>query len=617
MTKQCMAVVLLLYFAFSIGVAETIIPEGEVTGIWTQAGSPYLIEGNISVPSGRFLLINPGVEVVFQNHFRLEINGRLQALGLETDSIYFRAADTSAGWHGIRFLEADDYCILSYCDIRHGKGVDVEGLPFWSRRGGGVYVQDSELLVENCTFTDNWAEFGGGGLHCNGSNSITVADCHFHHNSCDIGGGALMLTANVATVANCTIEDNTADGGGGIYTDCCNITITDCIIRRNSNNGLSLANWTSRVENCTISENEASTWGGGVALYDGTQEFINCVFDSNVSYFRGGAVYCDVGELSFYECDFTYNYSQVAGGALQLQHFDATIDRCNFLNNSAGEDGGAVSLWFGFYGDIRNCLFSENIAGEKGGAIQIDDATVPITNCTFTNNIAQSGGAFFSRCPLELHVHDIVNSIFWMNEPDEITTDGYVEVDVRYSDVFGGWVGEGNIAVDPLFVNPSGQDLHLQSTVASYHYGLWDPDPGLSPCIDMGDVYSQVLFEPFPNGERINLGAYGGTSQASLSEVTGVSYNNGQVVKVTTQLSTYPNPFNPTTVLSYQLSGSCRINLSVDDISGRVVATLVDGWREAGSHQVTFDGSDLASGIYFCRLEAGEVVQTLKMVLVK
>ncbi|MBU1652772.1 T9SS type A sorting domain-containing protein [bacterium] len=82
-----------------------------------------------------------------------------------------------------------------------------------------------------------------------------------------------------------------------------------------------------------------------------------------------------------------------------------------------------------------------------------------------------------------------------------------------------------------------------------------------------------------------------------------------------------PNPFNPTTAISYQLSAVSRVSLKVYDVQGREVAELVNGWREAGSHQVTFDGSDLASGIYFCRLEASgsenPTYMTRKMVLVK
>jgi hypothetical protein len=79
----------------------------------------------------------------------------------------------------------------------------------------------------------------------------------------------------------------------------------------------------------------------------------------------------------------------------------------------------------------------------------------------------------------------------------------------------------------------------------------------------------------------------------------------------------YPNPFNPTTALSYQLSADSHVKLEVFDISGRLVATLVDGWREAGAHELTFDGSGLPSGIYLARLKAGEDGLSRKLVLLK
>ncbi|HEX7343850.1 MAG TPA: T9SS type A sorting domain-containing protein, partial [bacterium] len=78
-----------------------------------------------------------------------------------------------------------------------------------------------------------------------------------------------------------------------------------------------------------------------------------------------------------------------------------------------------------------------------------------------------------------------------------------------------------------------------------------------------------------------------------------------------------PNPFNPTTVASYELRAASYVKLSVYDISGREVAVLVDGWREAGAHEVTFDAMGLAAGMYFVRLEAGEYVGVEKMVLLK
>jgi uncharacterized delta-60 repeat protein len=78
-----------------------------------------------------------------------------------------------------------------------------------------------------------------------------------------------------------------------------------------------------------------------------------------------------------------------------------------------------------------------------------------------------------------------------------------------------------------------------------------------------------------------------------------------------------PNPFNPSTTLSYELPTASEVKLTVCDTAGRLVATLVQGRQLAGGHSVTFDGSELPSGIYFARLEAGEFMQTQKLVLLK
>ncbi|MBU0520122.1 immune inhibitor A [bacterium] len=87
-------------------------------------------------------------------------------------------------------------------------------------------------------------------------------------------------------------------------------------------------------------------------------------------------------------------------------------------------------------------------------------------------------------------------------------------------------------------------------------------------------------------------------------------------------ITSFPNPFNPSTVLSFRLSDVSQVNLSVYDISGRLVATLIDGFRDVGVHEVTFEASGLASGIYLYRLQtsgSGTIPTTAsgKMVLMK
>jgi hypothetical protein len=91
---------------------------------------------------------------------------------------------------------------------------------------------------------------------------------------------------------------------------------------------------------------------------------------------------------------------------------------------------------------------------------------------------------------------------------------------VTYCDIQGGWPGEGNIDVDPLFADPASGDYHLKSRAGRWDLNSqnWAQDDVTSPCIDAGDPASDWSAEPLPHGQRINMGAFGGTPQASMSE---------------------------------------------------------------------------------------------------
>jgi hypothetical protein len=133
----------------------------------------------------------------------------------------------------------------------------------------------------------------------------------------------------------------------------------------------------------------------------------------------------------------------------------------------------------------------------------------------------------------------LTNCILWDNLPREVDkTSTSVTPKIYHSDVYGGWTGRGdnNIDIDPCFVDPGywdpngtpddanddfwiDGDYHLKSQA-----GRWEPatqtwimDDVTSPCIDAGDMSSPIGYEPFPNGGVINMGAYGGTAEASKS----------------------------------------------------------------------------------------------------
>ena len=82
-------------------------------------------------------------------------------------------------------------------------------------------------------------------------------------------------------------------------------------------------------------------------------------------------------------------------------------------------------------------------------------------------------------------------------------------------------------------------------------------------------------------------------------------------------LQNYPNPFNPTTTIRYGLPTRSQVMLTVYNTLGQAVEALVNENQEAGYHEVRFDGSGLASGVYFYRIQAGTFVQSKKLVLLR
>jgi hypothetical protein len=213
------------------------------------------------------------------------------------------------------------------------------------------------------------------------------------------------------------------------------------------------------------------------------------------------------------------------------------LKSCAFVNN-LGQMGGGLRTYENEM-IIQNCLFAGNEAISNGGGLLSDTfpCSVELVNCTFGHNAAgELGGAFFAGDEAE---PGILNCIMWANTASEgaqiaIYREGITRVD--YSDIEGGkegilihghlegsdalfW-GVGNINMDPCFVDPSRWDYHLRSGRGRYwpKHDAWVLDNHTSACIDAGSPYSNLSGEPDPNGYRINMGAYGVTGEASMSE---------------------------------------------------------------------------------------------------
>ncbi|MGD8499789.1 MAG: Ig-like domain-containing protein, partial [Phycisphaerales bacterium] len=193
----------------------------------------------------------------------------------------------------------------------------------------------------------------------------------------------------------------------------------------------------------------------------------------------------------------------------------------------------------------------QRAAGGEGGAMYNKGSKPALINCTLAQNRAHLTGnalACYAIIPRATHRGDVqestkcivelCNCILW-GSSREIWKDTISAVTATYSNIQGGWPGEGNINADPCFVSPGywgtdgatghsadiwvDGDYHLRSQA-----GRWDPssktwlrDDATSPCIDAGSVSSPIGHEPVPNGGVVNMGAYGGTAEASKSYFDG------------------------------------------------------------------------------------------------
>lgn len=393
------------------------------------------------------------------------------------DSIFYRNHGNKAG---VLFTAKQAHAEFYNCTFQENTG---------SHSGAFRIAVEGSVYFDSCTFQDNNAEDkdGGGAIHIFSTEPSHATNCQFINNKSNSEGAAINLIASAElTLDQCMFRDNALqnDNSTIFVTDTANLSITDCLFENNSKPIVAMQEAKVDILNSTFEKNL-----GGVIIYADTTIFIDgSHFISNTNNY-GGSIEChnrgnnNHAQIHIIQSIFENNYATSLGGALWCSsgwdYTNITVENCTFFGNNAWESGGAIYVNSGINVIIRNSIFWQN-----------------------------------GSLPLDLPSNAIVS----------------------YSNTEHLYPGTQNIAVTPLFINPGylddnntsddesddfwvSGDYHLQSQT-----GRWDPvliqwvnDDLHSPCIDAGDPNAPIGDEIYPNGNRINMGAYGGTDQASMS----------------------------------------------------------------------------------------------------
>jgi hypothetical protein len=228
----------------------TTVEPGVVSGTWNAAGSPYMIEGNLEVPDGETLAIEPGVKVAFRGPFSITVNGSIDAEGSDEANIVFTNSNPAVLWDGLDYPdtpETNDSSFFSYCLFQHGYAQGEE--PFnsggamsvvnfdklkltncifqynkadqpganYNPTGGAIALWNSDPLIQNCIFRFNYAEVAAGAVFAYENSNPVISGCLFYENETPYWAGAIGYYQNSGGILlNSTIADNVADEGGGL-----------------------------------------------------------------------------------------------------------------------------------------------------------------------------------------------------------------------------------------------------------------------------------------------------------------------------------------------------------------------------------------------------------------
>jgi predicted outer membrane repeat protein len=442
--------------------------------------------------------------------------------------------------------------------------------------GGGIRVGGgSSPVFENLILAGNAASSGGGGLHVGIYSSAFVTGCTFVANSSSSGGGGLHCEpASNVELSRCTFAYNSSPDACIYIDDSASFVAGNTIVSFTTGGGAGVECVGAAVailSCCDVYGNDGGDWVGCIAAQYGV--------DGNIA---GDPLFCD---------PLDYNY---------LLNSDSP---CSPYVSSCGR----IGAW-----DI-GCAGSDDVIGfytasDVSGATSLQvDPLVPFTVYLCVRNPSAPAGirgweaGIYNSANLTITDWSVRGSGVWFGEPPGDVSVG-LSVPLPWGDSV--WLATMQcvkIDADPayLYIYP-----HTNSSCSPP-----------APCYVAGDVFGEII--PLV----VSSGSYELPVFAAVPDLSGAP--GPELPRQFALQPCYPNPFNPTTTIAYDLPRPADVSLKIFDLAGRLVRVLVDEPAvAAGRHTVEWNGRDdrgrsVAAGVYLARLKAGDFSQVRRMALVK
>ena len=620
-------------------------PQGKAMTVRRRAGADHAWISLYSTEGHAVLVLDDGEGpgTVFEN---IEFHGDFAGRLLEV------AGPVGARFVGCEFKNAES--ATGAVDIAGTPGspatVAFEDCLFHTNQGdscSAIHATDWQVSLNDVEFYSSHTIGDGASLElrsCKG----TIRGCLFQWS---IGTATLKIVDEPGAslrLAGCQFVDNRCHDFANIEADLSgNLILDSCVFEESSSystggrmviRGVAGADPVLTMDDCLFGLlHDIEDDGGAMVLTDLTANLTCCVFEGTETTGRGGALAAEGCTLDLFECRFDDTRAGRNGGAIHLTDCDAVIAESGFTGCEANLDdadysyGGALYVESGsarledtritgckaFRGAIASLNATERVRIYADNVLMADNTSDHIGPAVFLAGSDVS--AEFQQCTLD------GNEVGTSDEAGQLVATSYARIDLQHclitgsqtaaayhgpsDEVYayccniwgnagGDWTGpladqlgdDENISVDPEYCEPAAGNYRLAAN---------------SVCL------------PDNNACSTQIGAFG------LGCVGPVAVYDAPAVTAVSLAPASPNPFNPRTVLAYDLPRPATVALAVYDLRGQRVRTLCPGeLRESGRHEVTWHGDDdrgrsLSSGVYLVRLVAGRETSTRRVALVR